>query len=106
MIPISPLKTLLRSKLGGKLPKEVETSAALALQKHLIETANIIAEEASNGNYYRVLPMDVDRGVELVRLRHIRDYLQGKDSLVIVKSEIDSRIALMMPKASSSTPSS
>jgi len=92
MFPAHPLKALLKEKLKDKGPSEVESAAVTRLNTHLTEQAQLIAEEASNGNYYRVTPLDIDRGIELIRLRHLRDELKKKDSLVLVSNEVAERL--------------
>jgi histone H3/H4 len=96
MFPILPLKKLLREKLTKqKLPRMVETSAVQALNEHLTMIADKVSEEASNGNYHKVTSLDVDRGVELLRMRAVRDYLKDKDSLAAVYGEVDAKVRLI-----------
>jgi len=96
MFPFSPLKELQRRKLTKKkLPKAIGDDAIKRLDDYLTKTADTIAEEASNGSYHKVTALDIDRGIELLQMRAVRDYLKDKDSLASVYGEVDMKVKLI-----------
>jgi len=96
MFPFSPLKDLQRTKLTSKkLPRAIGDDAVAKLNEYLTRIADQITEEASNGNYHKVTALDIERGIELLQMRAVRDYLKDKDSLASVYGEVDMKVKLI-----------
>jgi thymidylate kinase len=89
------LRNLLLEKIEGKKTMSVSTASVVALQDYIDHIANMIAEEAANSDYYKVSPLDIQRGIDKHELLVAKQLLDEQDTYIALKIEVEEKLKKM-----------
>ena len=92
------LKGILKTYLPGPTTTEVSGTAISRLDSYLTETARVIAGEAARGNYGKMTDHDVERGIDLITLRAVREFMQSRDTFAELSLDVQEKIRLIEAK--------
>lgn len=86
------IKQLIKEKIAGTPVKQVELASIQKFGKYLDDVANQVALEAANSNYFKVKPLDIERGIEKVKLLTIKQYLDNHDTYISLRIETEEKL--------------
>ena len=72
-------------KIKNTQAERVSGAAVTAMQEYLDRMADTIAQEAADSNYFKVSPIDIQRGIKKHELLVVRKFVDQQDSYIGLK---------------------